>query len=120
MQKNFNLVLTSFNVESLFINIYLQETIHPCVELLFNDKPNIDCFTITDFHELLTVTMSESLVLFDGEYYKQIDAVGMCFLLGTTFVNIFLGYHEQIWLKNCREFKPIIYRRYIDDTFFLF
>ena len=65
--------MTSFDVESLFTNIPLQETIDFCVELLFNDKLNIDSFTITDFHELLTVTMSDSLVLFDGEYYQQID-----------------------------------------------
>ena len=41
--------------------------------------------------------------------------------LGTTFPNIFLSYHEQIWLKNCPcEFKPVIYKRYVDDTFLLF
>ena len=68
-----NLLKTSFDVESRFINIPLQETIDLCVDLLFNDKPNIDGFTITDFHELLTVTMSESLVLFDGEYFSQLS-----------------------------------------------
>ena len=26
-----------------------------------------------------------------------------------------------MWLKNCRyEFKPVIYKRYVDDTFLLF
>ena len=38
-------------------------------------NPYIDGFTITDFHELLTITMSELLVLFDGEYCKHIDGV---------------------------------------------
>ena len=33
----------------------------------------------------------------------------------------FFCYHEKIWLQNCpSEFKPVIYRRYVDDTFFLF
>ena len=37
------------------------------------------------------------------------------------FFNIFLSYYEQIWLKNCPcEFKPVIYKRYVDDTFLLF
>ena len=40
-----NLAMASFDVESLFTNISLQETIDFCVELLFNDKPNIDGFT---------------------------------------------------------------------------
>ena len=35
--------------------------------------------------------------------------------------NIFLCHHEDIWLQNCpTNFKPVFYRRYIDDTFILF
>ena len=38
-----------------------------------------------------------------------------------TLANVFLCYHEKIWLQNCpSEFKPVIYRRYVDDTFLLF
>ena len=41
--------------------------------------------------------------------------------LGPTLANVFLYYHEKIWLQNCpSEFKPVIYRRYVDDTFLLF
>ena len=42
--------------------------------------------------------------------------------LGPTIANIFLSsHHEQILLKNCPcEFKPGIYKRYVDDTFLLF
>ena len=41
--------------------------------------------------------------------------------LGPTLANIFLCFHEQIWLDNCPvEFKPMIYRRFVDDTFLLF
>ena len=41
--------------------------------------------------------------------------------LGPTLANIFLCHHEQIWLNNCpNEYKPSIYRRYIDDTFLSF
>ena len=65
--------------------------------------------------------MSESLVLFDGEFYKQIDGVAMVSPLGPTLANIFLCFHEQIWLDNCCiEFKPMIYRRFVDDIFLLF
>ena len=112
-----NLLMASFDVEPLFTNISLQETIDLCVELFFNDKSNIDGFTITGFHELLTVTMSGLLVLVDGEYYKQIDGVAMGSPLGPTFANIFLSYYEQIWLKNCPyEFRSVIYKRYVYDT----
>ena len=113
--------MASFDVKSLFTNIPLQETIDLCVDLLFNDQPNIDGFTKTDFHELLTVTLSESVILFNNEYYKQIDRLAMNSPLGPNFVNAFLSYHEQIWLKYCPyKFKPVIYKRFVDDTFLLF
>ena len=70
-----NMIMASFDVVSLFTNISLPKTIDLSLELLFNEKPNIDVFNITHFHELLTITMSELLVLFDGEYCKHIDGV---------------------------------------------
>ena len=93
--------MASFDVESLFTNIPLQKTIDLCVDLSFNDKLNIDGFTKTNFHELLTVTLSEPLILFNNEYYKQIDGIAMGSPLGPTLADIFLSYYEQIWLKNC-------------------
>ena len=44
--------------------------------------------------------MSESLVLFNSEYYKQIDGVEMGFPLGPTFANIFLKFGSKIVLVN--------------------
>ena len=50
--------------------------------------------------------MSESLILFDQEFYKQHDGVAMGSPLGPTLANVFLCYHEKIWLQNCpSEFK---------------
>ena len=41
--------------------------------------------------------------------------------LGPTLANAFLCFHEQIWLNECpEEFKPVYYRRYVDDIFVLF
>ena len=53
--------------------------------------------------------------------YQQIDGVAMGNPLGPTLANLFLSHHETNWLSNCPvEFKPVLYRRYIDDTFLLF
>ena len=105
----------------LFTNIPLQETIDLCVENLFQDRTHVDNLSKDSFRELLTRTMSESLILFDQEFYKQHDGVTMGSPLGPTLANVFLCYHEKIWLQNCpSEFKPVIYRRYVDDTFLLF
>ena len=41
--------------------------------------------------------------------------------LGPSFANIFMCYHEKLWLASCPpEFAPIFYRRYVDDCFLLF
>ena len=41
--------------------------------------------------------------------------------LGPTFANIFMSYNEKEWLNDCPyNFKPFLYRRFVDDTFFLF
>ena len=67
------------------------------------------------------MSLSFVIVLFEGELYKQIDRVAMGSPLGLTFANIFLCFHEQIWLGSFpAEFKPVIYRRFVDNTFLLF
>ena len=41
--------------------------------------------------------------------------------LGPTLANIFLCYHETTWIKNYpKSFKPVYYKRYVDDIFVLF
>ena len=62
-----NLIMFSFDVDSLVTNMPFQETIDVYVELWFNDKLNIDGFTINDFHKSLTVSMFDTLALFDDE-----------------------------------------------------
>ena len=35
--------------------------------------------------------------------------------------NVFLSFYEVKWLQQCpKEFKPVFYRRYVDDIFVLF
>ena len=109
------LVMTSFDIESLFTNIPLQETIDLCVENLFEERTHADNLLKGSFRGLLTGTMPESLILFDQEFYKQHG--GMGFLLGPTLANVFLCYHEKMCLQNFpSESKPIIYRKFVDDT----
>ena len=41
--------------------------------------------------------------------------------LGPSLANTFLSYYEKNWLNSCpRGFKPIYYRRYVDDIFVFF
>ena len=65
--------------------------------------------------------MFESLISFTQEFYKQHDGVVIGFPLGPTVANVFLCYHEKIWLQSCPSgFISVIYRKHDDDTFLLF
>ena len=65
--------------------------------------------------------MFESFFIFDGKFYEQCDSVAMGSPLVPTLGSIFMCHFENIWLENCpSHFKPIVYRRFVDDTFLLF
>jgi len=113
--------MASLDVDSLFTNITLDETIDICCELLFQNTDVVDGLSRDDFKELLTTATKESFILFDGDYFQQIDGVAMGSPLGPTLANIFLGHNETKWLDDCPpESKPLYYRRYVDDIFLLF
>ena len=41
--------------------------------------------------------------------------------LGPTLANVFLCHFEEQWISDCPiDYKPISYRRYVDDAFLLF
>ena len=71
------IVMPSFDIEWLFTNIPLQETIDLSVENLFKDTTHVGNLSKDAFREWLTRTISDSLILFDQEFYKQHDGVAM-------------------------------------------
>ena len=65
--------------------------------------------------------MGENHFIFDGEHYVQHEGFAMGSPLSAPMANIFLCYHEKKWLSECPiEYKPLFYRRYVDDTFMIF
>ena len=120
-QQQSHHIMASLDVEALLTNIPLEETINICVEQVFKTTDKVEGLNKEDFHSLLSLATKESFILFNGNFYKQIDGVAMGSPLGPTFANIFLCYYEEQWLRSCPdEFKPNFYRRYVDDIFLLF
>lgn len=69
----------------------------------------------------MELAVKNSYFLFNNDLYFQLEGVGMGLPLGPTFANTFMCYHEKKWIQDCpSSFKPILYRRYIDDCFVLF
>ena len=119
--QNSAFFMSSFDVDSLFTNIPLDETIRICCDELFQSRNNVSGLSKEQFQILLELATKESFILFNGQYYKQIDGVAMGSPLGPTLANIFLCHHEKNWLDNCsNEFKPSYFKRYVDDIFLLF
>ena len=54
-------------------------------------------------------------------YRQRKDGVAMRSPLGPTMANVFLSFYELKWLEQRpNEFKPVFYRRFVDDIFVLF
>ena len=75
----------------------------------------------SEFKDLLTLATRESYFIFTNILYKQIDGVPSGSTLGPPLVNAFLAHHEQNWLDSWKlEYRPLYYRRYVNDIFVLF
>ena len=82
--------MASLDVQSLFTNIPLKETINNCVSDLHNKNLYNEKLNKSDLFKLLETATSESSFIFDFRLYKQIDGVAMGSPLGPTLANAFL------------------------------
>ena len=112
--------MASLDVDSLFTNIPLDETIDLVTKKVFANKRKVNGLSRTDFRRLLELSTKGTVFLFDGKYYRQKDGVAMGSPLGPVLANAFLWHHEMKWLEDCPlSFMPIFYARYVDDIFVL-
>ena len=96
-----NLYMASLDVDSLFTNIPLDETIDICIDSLYKDDENTPKIPKDVFCNLLTVATKESFFMFNNKFYKQIDGVAIRSPLGPALANIFMCNFENKWLKDC-------------------
>ena len=112
--------ITSFDIESLFTNIPLKETINICIDTLFENNTKVNNLTKESFRSLLKLATLDSFFIFNGKYYKQKDGVAISSPLDPTLANVFLCHFEEQWMSDCPiDYKPISYRRYVDYTVLL-
>ena len=82
--------MTSLDIDSLFTNISLNETISNCFGDLHNKNLYNGKLGQRYLFKFLETATSKSSFIFDYLYYKQIDGVTMGSPLGTTLANAFL------------------------------
>ena len=114
--------MASLDVDLLFINIPLDETICIVIEIIFFfENETVHNFSKDQFKCLLTLSKKEAYLLFDGELYQNVDRLLIGSSLGPTLANNFYWYYEDIWLCNYSlECKPSYFKRYVGDIFVLF
>ena len=116
-----NVVMASFDVTSLFTNIPLNETTDLILNNLTADHISNFGLDKSQLSKLLNLATCSNAFTFNGKLYNQIDGVAMGSSLGPVYADIFMGFNEQVWLSECpAQFKPLFYRRYVDDTFLIF
>ena len=111
----------TLDIDSLFTNIPLEETIEICANNLFKNSDIVHGLEKSEFKDLLSLATKESYFIFNNILYKETDGVVMGSPLGPSVTNAFLAHHEQNWLDCCPlEYRPSYFRRYVDHIFVLF
>ena len=84
------LFTASLDVESLFTNIHMEETINISCNTLFANKAKINYFSRNDFDKLLRMALQNNFFNFDGKIYKQTDAVPIVSPLCPSLANFYV------------------------------
>ena len=109
---------SSLDVESLFTNVPIKETIDIIIKNVYNHPtlpaPNIPKQKLKEL--LLLCTTSVPFRNIDGKMYIQIDGMSMGSPLGPTFANFYMADLENRVL-NIPGMKPNIYCRFVDDIY---
>jgi hypothetical protein len=121
--------IISFDVESLFTNVPIDETVEIIKNTCFRKKTgkhikgesnyegDLDGMRWEHFENLLRRCLQESVFTFNKKLYKQIDGVSMGSPLGPIIANIFMNDFENKHMKELKKLGVRIWYRYVDDTF---
>ena len=112
-------LLASLDVDNLFTNVPVTETIEIILENTYNHNklppPDIPRHILKEFlHICNTATPFQAP---DGTIYCQVDGVSMGCCLGPTFANFYMCNLENQILPTISNFDKCVYSRYVDDIF---
>ena len=111
---NENEEYVSYDVESLFTNIPIQETIEYIIRKIYDEKKIPQICSKTVFKRLLLKLTTESTFVFQNNYYKQSDGCTMGGPLSVILSDIYMTKLEEDVIT---PMDPPFYKRFVDDTF---
>ena len=108
--------MTSFDTDSLFINIPFTETISFSLQNLYRNEKYVSTLSKYSFYNLLKNTSFESCFILYGKFYGQCYGVAMDSILKPTLSNAIMCHFEDIWFENCPTgFNSIVCFKLTED-----
>ena len=104
----------SYEIESLFTNISIEETINYINEQIYVHKNLTPICSKLIFRRLLIKLATECTFKFKSRFLKQVDGCTMGGPLSFTFSDIYMVKMENDVVIPS---KPIFYRRFVDDIY---
>ena len=102
----------SYDMDSLFTNIPVEETIECIIHQICNEKVPQIC-TKTIFRRLMYKLTTECTFQINQNLFKQVEGCGMGGPLSVTLADIHIIRTEK---DIVTPLKPIFYKRFVDDT----
>ena len=85
VEQDSSFVIGCLDVDSLFTNVTLDETIGICTNTIYSQQDVIEGTNEEEFHNLLSLATKESYFVFNEVLYKQNDGVAMGSPPGSNF-----------------------------------
>ena len=105
--------LSSFDFESLYSNINLEDALHVISSFMVNKISN-PFFDYISFINIIKLVFFNNVFVCYDNYYRQVKGIAMGSKCGPSIANIYLFILEKDFLTI---HKPLFYGRYIDDIF---